>query len=51
MAKALTTGTPRHAPTSAAYEQDCKEMLAHHLDVLLDKVEATGWTVGRPPRP
>lgn len=43
MAKALTIGTPQHPVTSAAYEQDCREMLIPHLDALLGKVEAAGW--------
>lgn len=43
MAKTLTIGAPRHPVTAAAYEQDCRDMLAPHLDVLLDKVEAAGW--------
>jgi len=43
MAKALTIGAPQHPAMSAAYEQDCREMLLPHLDALLDKVEAAGW--------
>lgn len=38
MAKALTIGAPRHPATSTAYEQECRDMLAPHLDALLRKV-------------
>ncbi|TIM17870.1 MAG: hypothetical protein E5Y74_27490 [Mesorhizobium sp.] len=47
MAKALTIGAPRHAATSTAYEQECRDMLAPHLDALLRKVEAAGWNRGQ----
>lgn len=43
MAKALTIGAPQSPAMSAAYEQQCREMLSPHLDALLDKVEAAGW--------
>jgi hypothetical protein len=43
MAKALTIGAPQHPAMSAAYEQECREMLVPHLDALLDKAEAAGW--------
>lgn len=47
MAKALTIAAPQHPAPSAAYEQDCREMLVPHLDALLDKVEAGGWDHGQ----
>jgi hypothetical protein len=47
MAKALTLGAPEHQAMSTAYEQECSEMLAPHLDALLDKVEAAGWDRGQ----
>ena len=42
MAKTLTIGAPQHPAMSAAYEQDCREMLVPHLDALFDEVEAAG---------
>ncbi|RUX53850.1 hypothetical protein EOA22_27675, partial [Mesorhizobium sp. M7A.F.Ca.US.014.04.1.1] len=47
MAKALTIGAPRHPAMSTAYEQECRDMLAPHLDALLRKVEAAGWDRGQ----
>ena len=47
MAKALTIAALQHPVTSAAYEQECREMLVPHLDALLNKVEAAGWERGQ----
>jgi hypothetical protein len=47
-----TWPTPDHrraaaSGVSAAYEQGCREMLAPHLEALLDKIEAAGWDRGQ----
>ncbi|MCZ8546892.1 hypothetical protein OOJ09_22120 [Mesorhizobium qingshengii] len=47
MAKALTIGAPQHPAMTAAYEQECRDMLVPHLDAVLDKAEAAGWDRGQ----
>ncbi|WP_256754066.1 hypothetical protein [Mesorhizobium sp. Mes31] len=47
MAKGLTIGAPQHPAMTAAYEQECRDMLVPHLDALLDKAEAAGWDRGQ----
>lgn len=43
MAKAPTISAPQHQAMHAAYEKECREVLAPHLEALLEKVEAAGW--------
>lgn len=47
MAKASTIGAPQHPAMTAAYEQECRDMLVPHLDAVLDKAEAAGWDRGQ----
>lgn len=43
MAKEPSIRKPQHQPNEVAYDADCQEALAAHIDRLLDDTEAAGW--------
>ena len=43
MAKEPLIRKPQYQPNEVAYDADCQEALAGHIDKLLDDTEAAGW--------
>ena len=43
MAKEPLIRKPQYRPNEVAYDADCQEALAGHIDKLLDDTEAAGW--------
>jgi hypothetical protein len=43
MANEPSIRKPTHQLTAVAYDADCQEALADHIDKLLDEAEGAGW--------